>query len=437
LDHVLFIKPYLKKEINDMPDSEQINRGRWLILPLLVLALIEATMNWFNIVGTFGYIGPLFKIGVAQFGLIVGIFLAGYGIFHLPVGVFANRYGLRRMLLLGFIVESLGSIFSAISPNYPFLLSMRILSGIGASFVVGTSFGLVNIWFKNAEINIANGLVGGVGFTIGAAIVLEYGASIASTIGWREYLLLTGAIGLVISAIVVTLVKYPSPEKRLIGGHITKQDLVEVFGNKNLWFLGLSILGSYGAYFTTSELISTYASSQLHFSATLADTTGTVVLLMGIVGSMVGGFLNDKIKRVKIVFGSFTLLTGLSFFLILISPATTVWIMGIIVGLALIGAFATFTSAPGIMGNISSHNLALAAGLLLSMAAIGGFVVPTIFGILASTNYTNAWIFLGLVSIGFLVFLPFMEEPYKTHKRSLNLVKENYNEVEKEGRTGE
>ena len=419
-----------------MNDVQSVNKERWIVLPLLVLSLVEATFNWFNIVGTFGYIGPLFSIGVAQFGLIVGVFLAGYGIFHLPVGVFANRYGFRRMLLVGFVIESLGSILSGLSPNYPFLIAMRILSGIGASFVVGSGFGLVNVWFKNAEINIANGLVGGVGFTVGAAIVLEFGASIATAIGWRQYLFLTGVIGFIIAAVVVSLLKDPSHEKRLSGGKISRKDMIEVFGNKNLWLLGLSILGSYGAYFTTSELISTYASSVLHFGPTLAATTGTVVLLIGILGSVSGGLLTDKLKRVKVVFGSLTLLTGFSFFLILVDPATTVWIMGIIVGFALIGAFAAFTSAPGIFGNISSHNLALAAGLLLVMAAIGGFIVPTIFGILASTSYKTAWIFLGLISLAFLVFLPFVEEPYSVRKRFVtsevpaqSFVKES-NEVE-------
>lgn len=400
-----------------LSDVGTVNKERWFVLPLLVLALIEATFNWFNIVGTFGYIGPLFDIGVAQFGLIVGVFLAGYGIFHLPVGVFANRYGFRRMLLLGFVVESFGSILSGLSPNYPFLIAMRILSGIGASFVVGCGFGLVNVWFKNAEINIANGFVGGVGFTVGAAIVLEYGANIAGAIGWRQYLILTGVIGLIIAAIVISLLKNPSHESRLSGGKINRKDVIEVFGNRNLWLLGLSILGSYGAYFTTSELISTYASSVLHFGPTLAATTGTVVLLIGILGAICGGLLTDKFKRVKVVFGLLTLLTGLSFFLILFDPHITVWIMGIIVGFALIGAFAAFTSAPGILGSVSSHNLALAAGLLLVLAAIGGFIVPTIFGVLASTSYTTAWVFLGLVSLAFLVFLPFVEEPYSVKKR--------------------
>ena len=400
-------------------------KGRWLILPLLVLSLVEATLNWFNIVGTFGYIAPLFNIGVAQFGLLIGVFLAGYGVFHLPVGAFANRFGARKMLLLGFLVESLGSILSGVSPNFPFMVAMRVLSGIGASFVVGISFGLTNVWFRNAEINLANGLVGGVGFTIGAALMLEYGAVIAAAVGWRNYLFMTGLIGIIMAVIVVGLIRMPVGETRLAGGKLTKKDLKEVFANRNLWLLGLAILGSYGAYFTTSELISTYAIAVLKFNVLSAATIGTVVLLMGIPGSIVGGLLTDKVKRVKVVFGTFTFITGISFFSMLINPAIAVWIVAGLVGFCLIAAFAAFTSAPGIMGTISPQNLALAAGLLLSLAAIGGFIIPTIFGIIATTNYTSAWTFLGVVSLIFLTFLLFMKEPFKIKMENMNKIKEN------------
>ncbi|MEM0158907.1 MAG: MFS transporter [Thermoplasmataceae archaeon] len=393
--------------------GQALNR-RWFILPLLVLSVVEATFNWFNIVGTFGYIGPVFKIGVAQFGLLVGVFLAGYGIFHLPVGVFANRFGFRNMLLLGFVLESVGSILSGLAPDYPFLVAMRILSGVGASFVVGVSFALTNVWFKDAEINLANGLVGGVGFAIGAAIVLQYGATFAAALGWRNYLLMTGIVGLIIAGIVTSMMRMPSHEKRLAGGRITSKDLKEVFGNKALWFLGISILGAYGSYFTTSELISTYAGSgALHFSAGIAAATGTLVLLIGIPGSIVGGIFTDRVKKVKLVFGIFELLVGLFFFSILVDPNVTVWLLGAVVGFSALAAFAAFTAVPGIMGTVSAHNLALGAGLLLSMAAIGGFLVPTIFGIIAATSYTHAWIFLGSISLVFLVFLPLVREPFR------------------------
>lgn len=387
---------------------------RWLMLPLLMLSFIGATLNWFNIVGAFGFINPTFRIGVAQDGLLVGVFLAGYGVFNILGGVFANRVGFRKTLLLGFVVESAGSMLTACSPNYPLMVGARFLSGVGASFIVGVSFALTNVWFKDAEINLANGLVGGAGFNIGAAVVLQFGATLSAALGWRQYLFATGVVGFLIAATVILLVKTPAHEQRLSGGRITREDLREVFLNKPLWLLGVSMIGSYGSYFTTSELIGRYAVDVLHFGAGPAAAAGTTVLLTGIPGSIVGGLLTDIVRRVKAVYGLFQLVVASSFFSIMVHPCTTVWLIAATVGFFFTAAFAAYTATPGILGTISPQNLALAAGFLLSIAALGGFSVPAIFGILASTSYLYGWVFLGCASMLFLISLPFMEEPFRT-----------------------
>jgi hypothetical protein len=53
-------------------------------------------------------------------------------------------------------------------------------------------------------------------------------------------------------------------------------------------------------------------------------------------------------------------------------------------------------------------------GLMLTLAGIGGFIVPIIFGQIASRGFTWAWVFAGLVSIVFALIGFAAREPRST-----------------------
>ncbi len=389
-------------------------KKRWAMLILIFFGFIQLTLNWFNVVDTFPDLGAKFNIGVAQFGLIVGIFLAGYGIFHIPTGLFASKFGFKNIFVTGIFLESISSFLTAIAPNYPTILLFRFIAGIGGSFVVGLGFAYSSAWFKDAEISLANGINGGAGFAIGAALSIFMGVIFTQAYGYENWLFITGGIGFIIAIFVLLFLKNPPNAERLLGGHITMKDIKEVFLERNLWILGITIIGAYGAYFTTSELISTYAAS-IGFSQSVSALPSTLLLLMGIPGSFVGGYLADHYRKPKLVYSSFLILTGLMFFFLLMDQGLTIWIVSIVVGFGLIAGFAPFTAYPGIMKDISKHNLAIAVGLLLTLAAIGGFSVPTIFGILAASSYNNGWLFLSIVSLLFSIPIIVLKDPYKNN----------------------
>ncbi len=51
----------------------------------------------------------------------------------------------------------------------------------------------------------------------------------------------------------------PAGATTLEGVAITRAGLRQALGHRDLWIYGLALLGGYGAYFTTSQLLSEYA----------------------------------------------------------------------------------------------------------------------------------------------------------------------------------
>ena len=88
--------------------------------------------------------------------------------------------------------------------------------------------------------------------------------------------------------------------------------------------------------------------------------------------------------------------------LIPVVPARALWALGIGIGFFLIFGFAAWLAVPSRVSNIRAEHIGSATGLMLTLAAIGGFFIPIIFGhLVPHTSYGAGWIFLAVVSVAF------------------------------------
>ncbi len=377
---------------------------RWWMLVILSLGFFQLTLNWFDIAAVFPAVGQQFGLQFPQLALLISLFLAGYGIFHIPTGILAYRFGLRNVLLAGILLESLGGIASAFAPNYVWLMILRIITGVGASFFVGCGFSMVTSWFRGRELALALGISGGAAFALGAAFGLFTWVSIIQSTGWSTALVIGGVIGIVVFFIALIWLREPNDELgELEARYFSWSAIGRVLGNKDLWFLGLGILGAYGAYFTASQLMSSYAVAVFHLSASTGGLIAAVIVLAGVPGSILGGYIADRAHSLKVVIITPLLLLGVGMLLLPFVGLTGTWVIAVLVGFLLIFGFAAWTAAPGHYSDrVHPKEVATAVGLMLTLAAVGGFLVPIGFGLIeAASGFTWAWVFLGAVSIVF------------------------------------
>ncbi|WP_428391649.1 MFS transporter [Lichenicoccus sp.] len=379
-------------------------RQRWVALAIIFGSFIQFTLNWFSIIPMFHDLLVDLRMTPLQLGAVISAFIAGYGVFHLPGGMLAERYGMRTALLAGILIEAVGALVSGLTPSYGLLLVGRFLCGVGGSIYLGSAVGLTTAWFRDRNLAIANGLTTGVAFSLGAAIGLFGWGFVALWIGWRPAIVVGAAISFLTWLAMLFL--YPEPPGQAgcapDDPHHSLASLMRVLGDPTLWIMSIAFVGGYGSYFATAGLLPGYA-EQLGASAAYAGSLSAVLVLSGIVGAFIGGWLGDKVLGVVPTFLLGCTIEAGALLAIPFLGLRMLWLPAALIGGSVIMAFVTWIGLPGLMGRrFRPSDVPTAAGLMLTLGAIGGVIIPPLYVAVASRYGAAAgWSMEGFVSLGF------------------------------------
>lgn len=389
---------------------------RWTALAVIFISFLPFTLNWFAIVPAFGALAAELHLGLSQITLIVGAFMAGYGLAHVPGGLLAGACGVRFSLLIGMAIETGGATLSAYAPDYGTLLLARGLCGIGGSIYLGSAIGLATAWFRGRELVTAIALLTGVAFTLGAAAGLFAWGPMVARMGWRDALLIGAAIGLALTMFMLLLFPHPPGDagEEIRGGHITSASLLRVFGNANLWLLGFSFLGAYGTYFTAAQLLPNYAENHLGLNAHVAAGLGIILLLGGIPSAFISGWLARPRAGMISLFFVACLVEGATTLLIpLLDSGAAIVLATIMLGLAASVAFLIWIALPALYTDtLAISDIPAAAGLLLTIGAVGGVACPWIYGRATELwGYGAGWLVQGALTFAFALLALMVRQP--------------------------
>lgn len=391
-------------------------QARWGMLTIVSLGFVMLTLNWFDVATAFPLIGVEFNVGLGPLALLISLFIIGYGIAHVPGGMLATKLGMKRTLVLGLAVQGLAGVLSGISTGYLELAIFRVLSGLGGSVFIAVAFAAVIVWFEDAEVTLALGLSGGAAFSSGAAFALYVWTYLQGAVGWHWSLVLAGLLELLVAALTVALFKVPADAHALNGIKFERAGLMAALASRDLWIYGIALLGGYGAYFTTAQLFTEYATTERHFDPSRAGLLAALITLAGIPGSILGGYLADRSKGVRGFIVGPLVLVAICVALIPAVPTGGLWVLGIGIGFFLIFGFAAWSSVPGRVCNINHEYIGTATGLMLTLAAVGGFFIPIIFGhLVPATSYPTGWVFLGVITLVFALVGLAGHEPKDVH----------------------
>ena len=139
-------------------------------------------------------------------GWVATSFILAAAITLIPLGRLADIYGRRRFYLYGALIFTVASSLCILSPSQFFLISARVLQGIGGAMIFSTGTALLISAYPTEErgkiIGINTAAVY-IGLTIGPFI----GGLLTEHFGWRYIFLFTAILGLIIILIVHSTIK--------------------------------------------------------------------------------------------------------------------------------------------------------------------------------------------------------------------------------------
>jgi ACS family D-galactonate transporter-like MFS transporter len=122
----------------------------------------------------------------------------------------------------------------------------------------------------------------------------------------------------------------------------------------------------------------------------------------GIPGSLLGGYFADRSRNLRMFVFVPLLIVSALLILIPVVPNQALWALGIAIGFFLIFGFAAWLAVPARVSKIEHQFIGTATGLMLALAAVGGFFIPIIFGhLVPHTSFDTGWVFLAIVSFAF------------------------------------
>lgn len=194
-----------------MSDTRTTSRRRGHIATTVVAGLSAMMMTLDATVVNIALeaIGTEFSATLAQLQWIVNGYTLAFAALLLSAGSLSDRLGRRGTFLIGMIVFTISSAVCSFAPSAEWLITARIIQGLGGALVMGTGLALIAGAYEGEDPKkrqTAIGVFTGLG-AAAAALGPLVGGALVGTGGWRLIFLINIPIGILIIIGALTLVK--------------------------------------------------------------------------------------------------------------------------------------------------------------------------------------------------------------------------------------
>jgi len=377
-----------------------------LICGGIILTLSLGTRHTFGL-----YLQPMtIDLGWSRetFAIAIAIQNLVYGFATPLTGMIADKWGTARVLIVGTLLYALGIALMAYSTTgTEFVLSAGVLVGIGLS-CSGFSpiFGVVARAFPPEKRTLALGIAGSAG-SFGQFLMLPYGQTLITHIGWHNALLICAATVMLILPLSTALMEDKKALAHIGGKQSIPEALREALGHG-----GYLLLCS--GYFVCGFQILFIS---VHFPAYLIDQrltpeTGMMALaligLFNIFGTFLWGWLGHRYtKKYVLSVLYFTRAVAVAIFIALPITPFSVYLFASVIGFLWLG---TVPVTSGLIAQVFGVKyLSTLTGIAFLFHQVGSFLGVWIGGYLFDTtgSYQLMWLLtIGLGVLAALINLP-------------------------------
>ena len=331
-----------------------------------------------------------FKVTASTIGLLTSVQFLAYSSLQVPIGLLSDRYGPNLFLIVGALLNGIGTVMYSLAPNEYFLLFSRLLVGIGDATIWVNLVLILSQWFKVKEfISLLGfaGMSGSLGFLMAT---FPFSAWIDLT-GWRMAFLTTGILlclcGFILYYVLVKKPKqlFKQEEKKKATREKPESTIVllrRLVTDRQAWATFLCHFGLVGTYV---GFIGSWAVPYGIYMYDMTRSEASQLIMIGLVGAIIGApvstWLSNRLGTIKLPY-------VIVHFIILISWITLFLFAGkppfyLLIILFLLIGFGNGASALTFATVRQSFPMRV-VGVVSGFANTGGFLsavlLPSIFG---------------------------------------------------------
>ncbi|KAF6211185.1 hypothetical protein GE061_014300 [Apolygus lucorum] len=305
------------EEVEDSTIITKTYKKRWLMLGIFVLVTIGNSLHWLQYAIIAKAVRKFYRVSDTIIDLTGLMYSITFIAFVFPAIFMIEIYGLKWMLIFGDTLMIIGSWMkmASIKPVYFFIgFSGQVLVGISQCFIVNVTSYLAGIWFPPNEVSTACaiGVLGtqvgiAFGFIIPPLMVHDHhdAEQLKMEFCWL-YVSFACLPTLTLPLLLFVFRSFPPlPPSLARAGQSTAPEnrfhvFVDLMRNTNYNLMVISYSLSVATFYCISVLLDQLIAHHYE-DETLSGISGLVLIICGIFGCFLGGWLMDKTHKFKLM----------------------------------------------------------------------------------------------------------------------------------------
>lgn len=308
-------------------------------------------------------------------------------------GYVADRWNMIRLLLFGLTTLGIGTILIGFSTNYVQVLAFGCLMGIGGSAFHPIGYTLLSDTFESGNRGKALGLGSAAG-DIAVPVAFATSGFLAPILGWRTLFISWGMIVIAAAVILPFIIK--KPRRRGFHSNATDSSTIATVRTLIPVFIVMGFVAA--TYKIASSFITTHLHDSFELSIESANFVFALMMVVGTVGSIVGGTLVDKFGEKNTVTAEVAALGMLSIVSVYIRDVYLLSVVICMMGFFMLGVWPSFYS---VIAKVTSLGVrAFMYGILFAVAWSFGSFFPYISGVFADIfGLQVIYVLIGVLSL--------------------------------------
>lgn len=249
----------------------------WIII-CLSFAAIMCTIDAYIVNISLPTISHYFNVSITDVANVSLVYFLVITSTLIIIGKIADRFGLKKILIMGFAMFTLGSLLAGVSTTFNLLIVSRCVQGLGSAMLYATVFSLISKTLPAKIRGTAFGVIStfaGLGTAIGAPL----GGVLTGMWGWHSIFLINIPLGII--AIIVSLIFIPADELNAVKGNkpfdvqgsilLFLSLLIFVYGLNNIQALGITSMVIISCFIISILLFGIFIYRELHITHALFD----------------------------------------------------------------------------------------------------------------------------------------------------------------------